>query len=205
MKNDSTSVSGYWSASDHWLESAAFLGIGLRISPISADPWAAYHNLMLMCREQYASEFSYARFIDACDSKDDLEEIVQGYLELHSFIVSAHLYWQTLSALDNTMQLEDFGKVLKMYAVEIEHTKKARNHLEHIDERIGKGRDEKRGGVMSPQEFRRSMGRYSAGKVIFGSEETDLAAIHIAICNIGRKIAPKIRDQISARVSVQQQ
>lgn len=191
-----------WNVSKNWLESAMFLGLGLRIAPSLKNKWASHYHLIAMSRAQFSAELSYERFVVVSESQE-ITKIACGYLELHSFLVSAHFYWRTLEKLAADFPLPDLANSVKTYTKEIKGTKCARDHMEHFSERIESGRTEHWGKPpMAADIFRRSLGKYSADSVTFGSESFDLRAIYDAIRIIGRKVAPKLRMQIESGFAV---
>ena len=193
--------SDIWNASNQWIESAVLLGIGLRVSPLPKDAWATYYHLLVMCRAQFAAEFSYERFIQNCDTTD-LAGIMRGYLDLHSFLVSAHLYWRTLRELASDFNLPELAQSVSTYSTVIDNTKCARDHIEHISERIESGRSERWGDSMDTTVFRRRIGNYSDGSVTFGDETINLHEIYDAIRAIGRTVAPKLRALVNSGFKV---
>ena len=202
---NATNEAEIWAASAPWLEAAGFLGIGLRVSPPPKDVSAAVYHLMVMCRTQFAAELSYKRFTAACESQDNkessetrLDEIARGYLELHSFFTSAHLYWRTLEGLSKLLSVPELKEAIQDYAKATRGTKCARDHLEHMTERIEKGRSHEFGFRMDACTFRRAMGKYEVGSVAFGDETLDLGTIHGAVVSVGRKIAPRLRNRFSS-------
>jgi hypothetical protein len=190
-----------WSDSEPWLESAALLGVGMRLSPSKTDMWAAHFHLLVISRAQFATQLAYDRFLTACNGSS-LPEIACGYLELHSFLVSAHLFWRTLQKLANDFVLPDLRQSLQQHATLIEQTKRARDHIEHMTERIEKGRGQKFGSPMDARTFRHAMGKYERGSVTFGNETFDLQAIHAAIHTIGKTVAPKLRVAIESGFTI---
>ena len=123
-------------------------------------------------------------------------------MDLHSFLVSAHLYWRTLKELAADFTLSDLVQSVEMYSTEIAATKRARDHIEHFSERIESGRSQCWGAPMDATTFRSAMGTYRADSVTFGSEAFDLRAIYDAIRAIGRNVAPKLHMHIDSGFTV---
>jgi hypothetical protein len=190
-------------ASDDWLEAAINVGMQLRVAypNTEKDLWPVHFNLLMLSRAQYAAELSYERFRqgaateEASESRtsslEGIERTLRGYLEVHAFLVSAHLYWRSLQAVSSYLVApEELSQVLHDSEELISHTATARHHMEHITERIGRGRTGRYGTEMSAEVFRQSLGRIEGSTVVFGEERFDLAAIHEAIRSIGEEVAP---------------
>ncbi len=181
--------------SDDWLEAAGFAGLYLKVVslPTSKDLWPAYYNLMMMARAQYAAEASYKRFQSVAAREDaGLKGIFQAYMELHLFIVSADLYWTTLKELTRYLKPQELKQAVNYHEHLASQTRTARNHMEHITERIREGRV-RDPGSMSAKDFRRAMGTYDASSVTFGTERFDLGEIYEAIRTVGREAAPQLK------------
>lgn len=200
-----------------WLDAGGFLNIGLRISPekkeLGKDYGAVPYHLMMIGRAQYACEFAYHRLQLAVEegarqadsiARDRLHRLLRTYLEIHAFLVSANLYWTTLQKLGGKLALPELADALQRYAPAIKATKTARHHIEHISERISGGRGEQHGSPMTPEMFRKAMGRLEGQTIYFGDEPFNLGAIHEALRNVGRNIAPRLREQVQSAFSVGQ-
>lgn len=69
----------------------------------------------------------------------------------------------------------------------------ARNHIEHITERIVNERRRRTGASeLSGEAFQRAIGRIEFPSIIFGVESFDLAAISGTILTTGGRIAPTL-------------
>jgi hypothetical protein len=183
---EATAVSGVeepksLEVSNAWLEASMFAGLYLKVVDPPKDLSPAHHNLMMMARVQFATESSFERFQVIAESEDtDISKTLQAYVELHLFQVSAHLYWTTLYELSKYLGVQVLEQTTDSHRFVAEQTRVARNHIEHITERIGEGR--KRGPIpLSAQDFRRAMGTYDASTVTFGAESFNLGAIYGAI------------------------
>ncbi len=199
-------------ASDDWVEAAGNLALQLVLAPPPSDKdlWPAHYNLLMLSRAQYTSELSYKRFraytfdegssVSVESHLDRIERILRGYLEVHSFLVSAHLYWQSLKAVNDYLAVpEELNRAVVDSEDMANQTATARHHAEHGIERIQKGRIRKHSHgrpEMSAEIFRRAMGHIEGTTVVFGDEKFDLSVIYEAIRAIGKEVAPRVKEAI---------
>lgn len=193
-------------ATDQWLEAALWLGLTLRVSGGTEAQWGAPH-LLHLSRLQFACELAFHRIgaaSEAADSKDSrtaMGGVGRLYLEIHMFLVSAHAYWRTLRQLNRLLKLPAFSAAVQANEAIAAETKTARDHLEHMYERIEKGRPPKY-GEMTARTFRGAMGRFDGTQVTFGNESFRLGDIHAAVCRVGREVAPLLRQAATPILSV---
>lgn len=186
-------------ASDAWLEAALWLGLSLKMKGATEALWSAHYYLLQLSRLQYACELSYHRIKEAskiADSEDHLTAmggIARLYLDVHAFLVSAHSYWRTIEKLNGLLNIVELDTAVAVNSSVADETKKARDHLEHIDERIEKGRLLHFGQPMNAQTFRRAMGRFEEDHITFGDETFHLGVINNAIIDVGHEVAPALR------------
>jgi hypothetical protein len=199
-------------ASADWLEAAANVGLQLLLARPQSDRalWPAHYNLLMISRAQYASELSYRRFHayafnenlseSTASHLERIEEILRGYLEAHSFLVSAHLYWRSLRAVnDYLLGPAELNQAIVASEDLISQTATARHHAEHFIERIERGRTRGYGQgrpEMTAEVFREAMGRIEGTTVIYGDERFDLSVIHETIRVIGKEVAPRVKAAI---------
>jgi len=194
-----TQETEFLEASDHWLEAAVWLGLSLRMTGATEVHWGAHYYLLQLSRLQYACELSYHRIKEAskiADSEDHrtaMAGIGRLYLDIHAFLVSAHAYWRTIEKLNTLLKLAELDAAIAHNQLVADETKTARDHLEHIVERIQIGRPPHFGHPMDAQTFRGAMGRFEGDQITFGDETFRLGAINTAIRNVGRAVAPALR------------
>jgi hypothetical protein len=109
---------------------------------------------------------------------------------------------QALKKLARILNLEELSTSITKYRQVMKETKVARDHLEHMDERIEIGKEVKHGQFMSARTFRGAMGRFDGNLITFGDESFNLAAINDAIQDVGRTVASALRQTTSVSITV---
>lgn len=152
----------------------------------------------MMCRADFAAALAYERL-----SNDPSSSSITGSLtrsaDVHAFLVSAHLAWVTLEELGKRLRKGTFAhkavhEALRGHRSVIRRCESARDHIEHITERIGRGRAIHfgRGKKMTAKVFRQSVGVVTHTTVAFGNETFDLAEQVAALTKARKTVAPSI-------------
>lgn len=174
-----------------WLLVAAKLEVRRRAerTHIYLDAVALREHLTMAARAQFAVDMSYERLKEAqmefalarADPLQENEAMFRAFAEAHTFLVFAALFWNSLRTLATHFALPELDDALEVSEASIGLVTKARNHIEHVSERIEEGRAEARGGAMSADDFRAAVGAIQGDEVIFGSERFGLGQMRAAI------------------------
>jgi hypothetical protein len=188
-----------------WMRGQFFGGL-----PTDLDAQAAFMYLTTLARSQVAAERAFDRLIEAHADNEmadrehkpsvgiDAKFRIGG--ETHAFLVSAHLFWRTLDVMRldlPTPELREAWKANRWIAGE---TGKARDHIEHLPERIRKGRTKK--PAMEKDVFRQEAGAFDGAQLSFGDETFDLRRIRDSIRRVEEKVAPKLEERLAVKASV---
>lgn len=146
---------------------------------------------------QYATELPYSRLFAARNSEDppsgrafSLAPAFTGAAEAHQLVVAASGFWRTLRELCDFMPFPDLVALLNEETDTIADTQAARNHMEHIAERIIEGRRPQRGFSKMPKEvFQAAIGRLQFPEIVFGTEVFNLDGIASAILSVGSQLS----------------
>ena len=79
-------------------------------------------------------------------------------------------------------------------------TGKARDHIEHLPERIRKGRQNR--PAMTREVFRDAVGVFDGTKLTFGNETFDLRQIRDSIRRVEEKVPPRLGERLTPKFSV---
>lgn len=189
------------SLSETWI-SAAF-GISL-IHTILAEEDASSSKrsiLFQLAHFQYSTELSYSRLFESQSQPNPRERekwsfspLLMMSADAHSLLVSAAGFWKSMETLSELMPYPDLLKLLEDLEQPIREIRTARNHMEHISERIVAGRRKRKAVTpMSATDFQEAIGRLQFPVIEFGKEAFDLAAIAELIVSSGRKVAPALQ------------
>lgn len=147
---------------------------------------------------QYGTELPYSRLLASQNTTNPTPGGVWTFAPLlsraadaHHLLVSASGFWRTLRRLREVLPFHELGEVLDEEAETLAHTKAARNHMEHIAERIIEGRRSQREfSEMGPDTFQRAIGRLDLPHIVFGDEAFNLDGISFAVLSVGLRLGP---------------
>jgi hypothetical protein len=192
-------------ASWTWMRGQFFGGL-----PTDLDAQAAFMYLVTLTRTQAAAERAFDRLIEAhaYNEKADREHRpsvgIDAKLriggETHAFLVSAHLFWSTFDVMRRQLPTSELKEAWKVHRMVADQTGKARDHIEHLPERIKKGRTRK--PVMEKDVFREAVGVFDGTLLTFGDETFDLRQIRDSIRRVEEKVAPKLEERLTVKFSV---
>jgi hypothetical protein len=160
----------------------------------------AFHSVAVhaisLGRAHFACELAFDRYTTALaakemsdqngDASDDLQAIrlLSAAGDAHHLLVSANLFWRELGALQRDALSDRMraatGQALAAGGEGREQAKIGRDHIEHLDERVLRGRIERfagSAGVMTAQTFLQNVLVLEPEAVLFGDERLDLRAI----------------------------
>jgi hypothetical protein len=148
---------------------------------------------------QFATELAYSRLRhqatkeSASGNAPSFAPLFTCSADAHMLLVSASGYWRALKEL---LRLMPFPHLM-MLIDEVEHVMKttvmARNHVEHITERLVNGRRRRTDTPeISTKAFQQAIARIEFPSIIFADEAFDLALISGTILSIGSRIAPAL-------------
>ena len=192
-----------------WLEAAGNTGLLFRLKGADRKRWGIHYYLREIALAQYGADLAFRRIGETAEDRksetshhEELAAIATGHHDVHAFLVASHLYWRLTRCLGKLLPPELISKDLDRFKEAIQQTKTARDHIEHLDERVSDGRPEKWGGAMEPAEFRCASGIYTAVSVQFGSELFDLRLIAEAIVDSSALFSRRISQASSLNATV---
>lgn len=147
---------------------------------------------------QFATELAYGRLHQQATrgtggDTASFEPLLECSADAHALLVSACGYWRALQDLLRLMPFPDLMLVTDKLEYVVRATVMARNHIEHITERIVNGRTPRANiSGISAEAFQQAIGRIEFPAIIFGAESFDLAAISGTILTTGSRIAPTL-------------
>ena len=113
--------------------------------------------------------------------------------DAHSLLVFASGYFRALRDLCRLMPFTELVSLIDEIRPTIDAVVTARNHIEHITERIASGRRRRRSTPEMPiEDFQQSIGRLEFPSIIFGDETFDLSVLSYVVLSAGRRIAPAL-------------
>lgn len=145
---------------------------------------------------QLATELAYSRLYDQANGHPG-EKSAPSFIPLlvcsadaHSLLVFASGYWRALRDLSRVMPFVELADLVRENQATIRETTVARNHIEHITERIVSGRKARPNVPEMPiAVFQESIGRLEFPSIVFGDEAFDLAKLSAAVLTAGNGIA----------------
>jgi hypothetical protein len=163
-----------------------------------------YHSVAVhaisLGRAQFACELAFDRYASALAAKVASDEsgdasgevqsirVLSATADAHAMLVSAHLYWRELEALQRDALSDRMGdaatRALAAGGRGRELAKAGRDHIEHLHERVLKGRTQRQGGAagaMAPETFLENVLVLEPEAVLFGDERFDLREIRDAV------------------------
>ena len=157
---------------------------------------------------QFATELAYSRLHEEAGKDTTLVGGLPSFASLfecsadaHALLVSASGYWKALQDLLRLMPFPDLVKLTDEVKGIVKTTVRARNHIEHITERIVDGR-KRRGAIpeISTESFQQAIGRIEFPSIVFGDESFDLAEISGIVLTTGKRIAPTLETTFKAGI-----
>lgn len=163
--------------------------VDLTPTPPSGEGEAIYLHLVMIGRTVFGVRLALQRLLQArmdydaaFDAGGGSESTEAGFrmsCELHALFVYLDTFWDNLRCLRRALPgIPGLGTAYDSNTQSMRVAKTARDHLEHIDERIVAGR--RIAPPMSPEVFRRSAGGFDGRVAIFGDEEFDVIDLHDA-------------------------
>lgn len=191
------------SASHHcdWLDAAVWTTLKLRVvgcTPAERERLQIVAgNLLMMCRAEFAAGLAFDRF--ASHRGEGAVVALMRHADAHALLVSAHLAWRTLDELGRKIRRGGFAykavhDARRTHRAVRERCKAARDHAEHVTERLEIGRSREHGGgtKMTSKTFRRSLGVVSGTVITYGDESFDLAEQIAALRDVRVSVAPTV-------------
>lgn len=196
-----------------WLDAGIWAGARVRVTGLdkkSPKPVAVGPLLVILARTQYGSKASLDRLVEARaigDLQDSgpsslADKIINAFEVLHqahNFIVSIDTFWETFKRLHDHIDLPELDKAWESSAQARRISREARNHIEHVAERITEGRAKP---PMAPIDFIKKLGVFDGRKIWFGGESYDVCEMHEAVMSVGREVAPVLEEQLTLRATV---
>jgi hypothetical protein len=159
---------------------------------------------------QFATELAYSRLHQQANEETAIAKGTASFRSLfersadaHALLVSASGYWKALKDLLRLMPFPDLALLIDEVESAVKATVMARNHIEHITERIVSGR-KRRAAVpeVSAESFQQAIGRFEFPSIIFGDESFNVAELSGTVLITGRRIASAM--EIAFKSGIQQ-
>jgi len=148
---------------------------------------------------QFATELAYSRLHQqatkesASGNAPSFAPLFTYFADAHMLLVSASGYWRALKELLRLMPFPHLVMLIDEVEDVMKATVMARNHVEHITERIVNGRRRRTDTPeISAKAFQQAIARIEFPSIIFADESFDLALISGTILSIGSRIAPTL-------------
>jgi hypothetical protein len=195
-----------------WLDAAGWMLMRGRFFggiPSDLDAEAAFMYLVVIARAQAAAELAFERLVQA--QQDDqraeaehkpsvgIDSKLRMAGEIHAFLVSAHLFWRTLDEMRRHLRTSELKEAWKVHHQVADETRKARDHIEHLPERIRRGRTKQ--PVMDKAVFREAAGAFDGTELTFGDETFDLRQILDSISRAEEMVAPRLEERLAVKFS----
>lgn len=194
-------------STDNWIDAACFVTTKEALGSLKGDAEGLSLTLCCLARTSWGVSLAWNRVQDA-ERRGALSGLTRGpqdFLEIlhetHSLLVAANTFWKALDELQRRLRahqqrlprLNDVDSRLKA----CKQTVTARNHFEHLDERIREGRP--RGNVMLRDAFRRAPAQVFRGVLRCGEESFDLQELVRAVEIASETVGPEVRDLLQPR------
>lgn len=211
---EETATLGPMAIAKTWLDAGIWAGVRVRVTGLdkqSPKPTAVGPLLVILARTQYGSKASLDRLVEARaigelqdkSSTSSLPDKIINAFEVlhqaHSFIVSVDTFWETFKRLRDHIDLPELDAAWTSSAEARRLSREARNHIEHVAERITAGRAKP---PMTSIDFIKKLGVFDGTKIWFGNENYDVVAMHEAVMTVGRTVAPVLEQQLTLRATV---
>ena len=192
-------------AASAWVETAVGVGLSLRLTS-GTNNWFLHHVLIELAAAQYSAELAFSRLRRsarvAAAPDANLNHHCRMRHEVHAFLVAAHRYWELLRGLAPHTTYPPFRLALRQNRQNIRDTRIARDHVEHLPERLAHGRKGAYGSEIGAEPFWRQPGLSDGASVTFGGETFDLARIHAAIRQLGLELAPALAEAAQPQLRI---
>lgn len=198
-----------------WLE--AYGGLWLRGYfggfPEGLDAQGAFFFLGTLARAQAGAEYAFEQLevamADKARAEDErewsaaLDATLRMFLYEHAFIVEANLFFDTLQALAAHLpRAAEVREARRVYRSLAEEVGRLRDHVEHLPERIRKGRKGRHGPPMEREVFRQGVGKFEGTTVVYGDERYDLRAIRDALRRVEERTTPRLEERLTPKLRV---
>jgi len=184
----------------------------MQAGDLPGRPEGVLRNLLMLARSQYAVDLSMERLRDAHARRKThvggsdfagMGKVLATYLEAHSLLVSAELFWKSLSALHERVRvpgargwkhMREIAAELRLHARTIERTRACRQRIEQVDKRVKLRQADRQGAAsrMTAAPIHGALGVFDGRCLVFGRERFDLEQMHAAVQRAGRTLAPKL-------------
>lgn len=196
-----------------WLDAGIWAGARVRATGLdkkSPKPVAVGPLLVILARTQYGSKASLDRLVEA-RAIGDLQDKNQTSLvdklfnafevlhQAHNFIVSVDTFWESFKRLHDHIDLPELDRAWESSTEARRLSREARNHIEHVAERITEGRAKP---PMASIDFIKKLGVFDGTKIWFGDENYDIVEMHEGVVKVGRDVAPVLEEQLTLRATV---
>lgn len=184
-----------------WISAGFNISLIHRILDDEAGSTAKREIMFQLGHFQFASELAYSRLHQQVTEGTAMDRRTLSFATLlacsadaHALLVSGSGYWRALQDLLRLMPFPDLVTITDELECVVNATVTARNHIEHITERIVNGR-KRRTSVpeISTEAFQAAIGRIEFPSIIFGNESFDLAAISGTMLTTGSRVAPTLQ------------
>ena len=157
---------------------------------------------------QYGTELSHSRLLASQSTENPPPGEVWSFAPMlyraadaHHLLNSASGFWRTLRRLCKLMPFREPREMLEEEADTIADTQAARNHMEHIAERITEGRGPQKGfPEMGPDTFQRAVGRIEFPHIVFGTEAFNLDGIASAVLSVGLRLSHGFNELLNSGI-----
>lgn len=204
---------GPMTVAGRWLDAGIWASVRVRVTGLdnkSPKPVAVGPLLVVLARTQYGSKASLDRLREARavgDVQDEthsplVNKIINAFEVLHqahNFIVSVDTFWETLKRLQTHIDLPELDAAWSSSSEARMLSRQARNHIEHVAERITEGRTSP---PMKSVEFIKKLGTFDGSSIWFGHESYEVDEMHEAILRVGRTVAPVLEEQLTLRARI---
>jgi hypothetical protein len=187
-----------------WVEAAGHLWIYRHLINYPGDSEGLIFRLATIARTQYGAELAYNRLLASAFRDDEpVERRIQLTLgqaaDVHAFLGSGALYWSTLGETVRQVTRPDLRPAFERYTGAANTAKTARDHMEHLHERIRQGRTARWGEAMSVETFRTAVGAFDGSEIGFGNEKFRIGEMLQAIRDSATAIAPVLQQAASPK------
>jgi hypothetical protein len=214
MADDAADKTADYRDAPAWLDAAASVWMRRFFGgfPEGLDPEGVFLFLGTLARAQAGAEYAYEQLEQALadNSRADeegnptagIDAKLRMFLYLHAFVVEANLFYDTLEALQSYLPAPELKRAWRVHRGMAKEVGDLRDHVEHLPERIKKGRRAGRGGRRVPMErsvFRQAVGAFEGMEISYGDERFDLRAIRDAITQVEETTAPRLVERLALK------
>jgi hypothetical protein len=182
--------------------------------PEGVDADGVFFCFVTLARAQAGAEYAYrqlevaiadhARAEGRADWSAAMEARLRMSFYMRAFAVEADLLFDTLQLLGSYLPADAAAEVKltrRIHQSTATRVRDLRGHVEHLPERIHKGRGGSR--PMTREVFRQAVGVFEETTVVFGDDEFDLRKIRDALWQVEKRTAPKLEERLKPNLVLQ--